>query len=87
MKRTKVVDLLKDASLIGTEVEAKGWVRTRRGNKHVQFVQLNDGSTIKNIQIVFDMAKFSEEELKPVTTGSSICVKGTLVESQGKGQT
>lgn len=87
MKKTKVVDLLKDASLIGTEVEAKGWVRTRRGNKHVQFVQLNDGSTIKNIQIVFDMAKFSDEELKPVTTGSSICVKGTLVESQGKGQT
>ncbi|MDE6430227.1 MAG: asparagine--tRNA ligase, partial [Duncaniella sp.] len=87
MKRTKVVDLLKDASLIGTEVEAKGWVRTRRGNKHVQFVQLNDGSTIKNIQIVFDMAKFTDEELKPVTTGSSICVKGTLVESQGKGQT
>lgn len=87
MKRTKVADLLKDASLIGTEVEAKGWVRTRRGNKHVQFVQLSDGSTIKNIQIVFDMAKFTDEELKPVTTGSSICVKGLLVESQGKGQT
>ena len=87
MKRTKVADLLKDSSLIGTEVEAKGWVRTRRGNKHVQFVQLSDGSTIKNIQIVFDMAKFSDEELKPVTTGSSICVKGMLVESQGKGQT
>ncbi|MCM1505379.1 MAG: OB-fold nucleic acid binding domain-containing protein, partial [Muribaculum sp.] len=87
MKRTKVVDLLNNASLLGTEVEAKGWVRTRRGNKHVQFVQLSDGSTIKNIQIVFDMAKFSDEDLKPVTTGSSICVKGKLVESQGKGQT
>lgn len=87
MKRTKVVDLVKDPALIGSDVLAKGWVRTRRGNKHVQFVQLNDGSSIKNIQIVFDMSKFSEEELKPVTTGSSICVKGKLVESQGKGQT
>lgn len=87
MERTRVVDLLSKPSLVGKEVEAKGWVRTRRGNKHVQFVQLNDGSSIKNIQIVFDMAKFSDEDLKPVTTGSSICVKGTLVESQGKGQT
>lgn len=87
MKRTRVVDLLNTPELVGTEVEAKGWVRTRRGNKHVQFVQLNDGSTIKNIQIVFDMTKFSDENLKPVTTGSSICVKGQLVESQGKGQT
>lgn len=75
MKRTRVVDLLNTPELVGTEVEAKGWVRTRRGNKHVQFVQLNDGSTIKNIQIVFDMTKFSDENLKPVTTGSSICVK------------
>ena len=86
MKRTKVADLLK-GNLIGTEVMAKGWVRTRRGNKHVQFVALNDGSTIKNIQIVFDMAKFSDDDLRPVTTGSSICVTGQLVESQGKGQT
>ena len=67
MKRTRVVDLLNTPELVGTEVEAKGWVRTRRGNKHVQFVQLNDGSTIKNIQIVFDMTKFSDENLKPVT--------------------
>ncbi len=87
MKRTKVADLLKDSSLIGTEVEAKGWVRTRRGNKHVQFVALNDGSTIRNIQIVFDMQRFSEDQLRPVTTGSSIHVTGKLVESMGKGQT
>ncbi len=86
MKRTKVADLLKGDRL-DSEVMAKGWVRTRRGNKHVQFVALNDGSTIKNIQIVFDMTKFSDEDLKPVTTGSSICVTGQLVESQGKGQT
>ncbi len=87
MKKTTIKQLLSTPSLIGTEVEAKGWVRTRRGNKHVQFVQLNDGSSINNLQIVFDMSRFSEDELKPVTTGSSIHVTGRLVESQGKGQT
>ena len=63
-----------------------GWVRTRRGNKHVQFIALNDGSTVKNLQVVLDLSKFSEEALRPITTGSSIHVKGMLVESQGKGQ-
>ncbi|MCM1521094.1 MAG: asparagine--tRNA ligase [Muribaculaceae bacterium] len=86
MKRTTVKDLLSTPVLVGTEVEAKGWVRTRRGNKHVQFIQLNDGSSINNIQVVLDMTDFTEEQLKPVTTGSSICVKGILVESMGKGQ-
>lgn len=86
MKRTKIVDIF-DPALIGSEVCVKGWVRTRRGNKHVQFVALNDGSTIKNIQIVFDMAKFDDEQLKPITTGAAICVTGRLVESMGKGQT
>ena len=62
-------------------------MRTRRGNKNVQFVALNDGSTIRNLQIVFDLGKFNEEELKAVTTGSSIHVHGKLVESMGKGQT
>ncbi|MBQ1932480.1 MAG: asparagine--tRNA ligase [Muribaculaceae bacterium] len=86
MKRTKIVDIFAP-ELIGNQVSVKGWVRTRRGNKQVQFVALNDGSTIKNIQIVFDMAKFDEEQLKPVTTGASIHVIGQLVESMGKGQT
>ncbi len=86
MKRTKIADLF-DPALIGREVSVKGWVRTRRGNKHVQFVALNDGSTIKNIQIVFDLEKFSDEDLKAITTGSSIHVTGLLVESMGKGQT
>ena len=86
MKKTTVRTLLSTSALIGTEVEAKGWVRTRRGNKHVQFVQLNDGSSVNNIQIVFDMARFTDEDLKPVTTGSSIRVKGKLVESMGKCQ-
>ena len=85
MKRTKIVDIF-NPELIGQQVSVKGWVRSRRGNKHVQFVALNDGSTIKNIQIVFDMAKFDEEQLKPITTGASLHVIGQLVESMGKGQ-
>ncbi len=85
MKRTKIKQLF-DPALIGQEVCVMGWVRTRRGNKHVQFVALNDGSTVKNVQIVLDMAQFADEQLKPVTTGSSIKVTGILVESMGKGQ-
>ena len=73
--------------MLGSDVSAKGWVRTRRGNKHVQFVALNDGSTIRNMQIVFDMSQFTDEQLKPITTGASIHVTGLLVESMGKGQT
>lgn len=86
MKRTKISDIFA-APALDTQVDVMGWVRTRRGNKYVQFVALNDGSTIRNLQIVFDMNKFSDEQLKAVTTGSAIHVKGTLVESQGKGQT
>ena len=86
LKRTKIVDIF-NPELIGEKVCVKGWVRTRRGNKNVQFVALNDGSTIKNIQIVFDLAKFSEDELKSITTGASLHVEGELVASQGKGQT
>ena len=87
IKRTLIKQLLgADTSLVGTTVDVKGWVRTRRGNKNVQFVALNDGSTIKNIQIVFDLSRFSEDELKPITTGASIHVQGELVASQGKGQ-
>lgn len=87
MKRTKIKDIFAP-ELIGREVNVKGWVRTRRGNKNVQFIALNDGSTIKNIQIVLDLAKFTDEEmLKLITTGSSLDVTGTLVESMGKGQT
>lgn len=88
IRRKTVKQLLGGESApTGSTVDVKGWVRTRRGNKHVQFVALNDGSTIKNIQIVFDLEKFSEETLKPITTGASIHVQGELVASQGKGQT
>jgi asparaginyl-tRNA synthetase len=85
LKRTKIVDAF-SGELEGQQVCVKGWVRTRRGNKHIQFIALNDGSTINNLQVVVSMEQFTEEQLKPVTTGSSLCVIGTLVASQGKGQ-
>ena len=85
LKRTRIADLFRTKP-IGTTVLVKGWVRTRRGNKQVGFIALNDGSTIKNLQIVVDLEKFDEETLKPVTTGACIAVTGRLVESQGKGQ-
>ncbi|MBQ0122600.1 MAG: asparagine--tRNA ligase [Bacteroidales bacterium] len=68
------------------DVVVKGWVRTKRGNKNVVFIAMNDGSTINNIQIVCDVASFSEETLKQVTTGACLCVKGDLVPSVGSGQ-
>ena len=70
----------------GSEVMARGWVRTRRGNKNIAFVALNDGSVIHNIQVVIDMALFDEELIKKVTTGACIEVSGRLVESPGKEQ-
>ncbi len=83
--RIKVADALKMTEF-GTEIILKGWVRTRRGNKNVGFVALNDGSCAANIQIVLDMAKFSDEELKPITTGACVGVKGILTQSMGSGQ-
>ena len=70
----------------GNEINVKGWVRTRRGNKNVSFVALNDGSTINNIQIVVDVTKFPEEQLKLITTGAALSVCGLLTESLGQGQ-
>jgi len=85
IKRTKISEALQLKNF-GEEVNVKGWVRTRRGNKNVGFVALNDGSTINNIQIVIDIATFGEEFLKPITTGACINVNGKLVASQGQGQ-
>ena len=85
MKRTKIIDILKSTAY-GTEVCVKGWVRTHRSSKAVDFIALNDGSTIKNVQVVVDPAKFDAELLKQITTGSCICAVGMLVESQGAGQ-
>ena len=82
--RTKVKDLL--SSEAGHEVLAKGWVRTKRGNKEIAFIALNDGSTIKNIQIVVDKNSEAAAELPRISTGACIGVMGELVESVGSGQ-
>lgn len=89
MKRTKVIDLLKrpEETGLGNKVCVKGWVRTKRGNNSVAFIAINDGSIVSNIQVVADPTKFDETLMKQITTGSCLCVTGTLVESQGKGQT
>ncbi len=85
MKRTKIIDVLQSTEY-GKEVCVKGWVRTHRSGKNVDFIALNDGSTIKNVQVVADPTKFDEQVLKDITTGACIGVVGELVESQGAGQ-
>ena len=81
----RIAQLLKSTDY-NSQVVVKGWVRTKRGNKNVAFIALNDGSCVANIQIVVDLQKIAEESLKSVTTGACICVKGALVESLGAGQ-
>ncbi len=85
MKRSTVKELL-GATEKNREVLLKGWVRTRRGNNQLAFIAVNDGTIIHSIQVVADLNLFPEEEMKRITTGSSISVTGTLVESMGKGQ-
>ena len=85
MKRTKVKNLL-FKPVPGSDVLVKGWVRTKRGNKNILFIALNDGSTINNIQIVVEAASFDENLLKDISTGACIAVTGKLIESQGQGQ-
>lgn len=82
MKRTKIADVLK-SSKVGEQLLVKGWVRAFRSNR---FVQLNDGSTINNLQAVVDFENFEDAVLKKITTGASVALSGTLVESQGSGQ-
>ena len=86
MKRTKVVDAL-SCTDFGKDINVRGWVRSHRSSKAVDFIALNDGSTIKNIQVVVDPASVDTEILKSITTGACISATGVLVESQGKGQT
>lgn len=85
MITTSVAELLRTPGN-NQSVEVRGWVRTRRGNKQVAFIAINDGSIIHNIQVVADLAKFSEESIKKVTTGACLAVRGILVPSQGQGQ-
>ena len=86
MKRTKSVDALACTDF-GKDINVKGCVRSHRSSKAVDFIALNDGSTIKNIQVVVDPSTIDEDKLKSITTGACISVIGTLVESQGAGQT
>ena len=82
----KTIKKILDLKLEGQNVSINGWVRTKRGSKNVSFIALNDGSTIKNIQVVAEGSIFSEEILKTITTGASIKVVGKLVSSKGSGQ-
>jgi asparaginyl-tRNA synthetase len=84
MERSKIRNLLANPSV--SDVLVKGWVRTKRGNRNIVFIALNDGSTINNIQVVADATVFDEAVLKDITTGACLAVEGKLVESQGKEQ-
>ncbi len=84
MQREKIKQVLESEP--GRDVLVKGWVRTRRGNKNVSFIAVNDGSTINNIQVVVDVPSFDQDMLRLITTGASLAVEGKLVRSEGKGQ-
>ena len=86
IKRTKIIDVLKRTDF-DTIVNVRGWVRTKRGSKNEIFIALKDGSTINNVQIVADTETFNAELVKDITTGACLSVHGTLVQSQGSGQT
>mgnify|MGYP001095054185 FL=1 len=85
MTRVKIKELLAGHP-VGSDVKVKGWVRTKRESKGIVFIELNDGSTINNVQIVVDVSRFSNDILSDITTGACIAVTGKFVESQGKGQ-
>ena len=85
LRRTKIVDLLK-SDTTKPQVLAKGWVRTRRDAKDFSFIELNDGSCLKNLQIIAHNNLPNYNEVKSLSTGSSVAVTGALVESQGGSQ-
>ncbi|MDC1105671.1 asparagine--tRNA ligase [Prolixibacteraceae bacterium] len=85
MKRTLIKEILLSGQP-GTEVNIKGWVRTKRGSKSVNFIAMNDGTCLGNLQVVADVASFEEETLRDTTTGAALSVTGKLVASQGSGQ-
>lgn len=89
IKRIELRELFgseKQQSLIGSEICVKGWVRTKRGNKNVSFIALNDGGCMQNLQVVAEASNFEEELIKRITTGACLRVNGILSPSQGKGQ-
>jgi asparaginyl-tRNA synthetase len=85
LKRTKIIDILQ-SDAFGTTVNVKGWVRTIRESKNVAFINLNDGSTIKNVQIVVDHSIIPEKELENIHSGAALSINGELIESPGSGQ-
>ncbi|MGM0620532.1 MAG: asparagine--tRNA ligase [Bacteroidota bacterium] len=85
MVRLKIKDILQNGKT-GEKALVKAWVRTKRGSKNVNFIALNDGSTIHNLQVVADTEKFDEQLLREITTGAALAVEGLLTESQGSGQ-
>ena len=85
IRRTKIAELLQSTEF-GKQANVKGWVRTKRGNKQVNFVAVNDGSCIHNIQIVVDVLSFDETELKRISTGAAVSFNGIITESTGSGQ-
>jgi len=85
MKRIKIKDILQNGKA-GSTLVAKGWVRTKRGSKNVNFIALNDGSTIHNLQVVVDVDNFDDALLRDINTGAAISVSGELAESAGSGQ-
>ena len=85
LKRTKIVSLINADQTID-QVLVKGWVRTRRDSKDFSFIEINDGSCLKNIQVIANNNLANYEEVKKLTTGSSVAVTGALVESKGGNQ-
>ena len=85
IKRTKVIDILQSEAY-DTIVNVKGWVRTHRDSKAVHFIAINDGSTIKNVQVVADTDRFNADLFKQITTGACLSVNGKLTKSPGAGQ-
>ena len=86
MRRTKIKDVLAGAEA-GGEVVVQGWVKTRRSSKAVSFLQINDGSTLRDLQVVVDRGLPIHEAAESLGTGASVRVSGDLMESPGKGQT
>ena len=85
MKTLRIVELIK-SDAVDCDVTVKGWVRTKRGNKNVAFIALNDGSCVASIQVVVELAKFDDETMRQIATGACIRVDGRLVKSPGEGQ-
>ena len=85
MRPKRIIEIMREQAT-GSEVTVKGWVRTRRDSKQVSFVALNDGSMVANLQIVVSPSQIDEQTLRRITTGACIAATGTLVASQGKGQ-